>query len=204
MRITRLAVLASAAALLAACSDTPTATNANKKPSDLSLVTFTKGDGTIPVHPASSVQTPAGPRFICDPTYDTCPTPLPLANFQYGSYTEQSTSGSTKSVHLVAWSDNYAHIDNMELTAYFKSVGGDGSLGCSATPQQYDSGYTSGFGSWFVDHYTIYLENFASYPTTATFVWEVDGEHTFYASSGYGTTRYSDVDTFYSSARTCY
>ncbi|HSU13014.1 hypothetical protein [Longimicrobium sp.] len=204
MRFTRITLLASAAALLAACSDSPVSTR-DARPSDLSLVTFSKGDGTIPVHPASSpATTPPGPRFICNPEYEECPTRLPRASFQYGSYTEQSTSGFTKSVHLVAWSDNYANIDDMELTAHFKSVGGDGSLGCSATPQQYEQDSTSGFGSWFVDHYTIYLENFASYPASSVFVWEVAGDHTFYASSGYGVALYSDVGTFYSSARVCY
>jgi hypothetical protein len=201
MRLTRVAAFAAATALLAACAETPTQSRTGSL-YDLSKVRFTRV--TSPAHPASGVKAPAEPRFICNPNLEECPTPLPLADFDYGSFTDQSTSGNTKTVSLTAWSDQYAHIDDMELTAHFKSVGAQGPSGCGATPAQFDQDYTSGFGTWWVDHWTIYLGYTANYASSSSYVWQVSGDHTFYASSGYGATRYSDVGTFYSSASVCY
>lgn len=201
MRITRIAAFAAAAVVLAACADTPTA-GRDGSLYDLSKVRFTRV--TTPEHPASNVSAPSEPRFVCNPDLEECPEPLPRATYYYGAFTSQSTSGSTKTVSMTAWSDQYAHIDNMALTAHFKSVGAQGGSGCNATPSQYDQQSTSGFGTWWVDHWTIYLGNTANYASSASFVWQVTGDHTFYAEDGWGVTLYSSVGTFHSSAKTCY
>lgn len=199
----RAAAVASAA-LLAACQDSPT--GARGSIYDLSGVKITKGTGEIPNTAAHRVRHPASqqPRFICDPDYGCTPPFRPLATFDYGSYTEQSTSGSTKSVHLVAWSDNYAHITTMSLTGSFKSVGGSGAQGCNATPGQFASETVSGIGSVWGDHRTLFVERTGSYASSATYVWQVDGEHSFTADIGYSVDGHMRTGTFYSSARTCY
>jgi hypothetical protein len=206
MTSTRLlcATALASAAILAACQDSPV--SSGRSIYDLSGVKITAGSGERPNIDAHRVRNPrlAAPRYVCDPDYGCTPIPRPEATFDYGSYTEQSTSGSTKSVHLVAWSDNYAHISNMSLTGSFKSVGGSGPQGCNATPAQFASQTVSGIGSVWGDHRTLYVERNSSYASSATYVWQVDGEHTFTADIGYSVDGYYRTGTFYSTARTCY
>jgi len=198
-------LLLAGGALLAACQDSPVASRTDASLYDLSGVTITSGDGSLPNIDAHRVRHPATtPRFICDPDYGCHPIPRPLASFDYGSYTEQSTSGSTKSVHLVAWNDNYAHITTVSVTGSFKSVGGSGASGCNATPAQFATETKSGTGTTWGDHLTLFVERNSSYASSAVYVWQVDGEHYFQADLGYSVDGYNRSGTFYSSARTCY
>jgi hypothetical protein len=199
----RAAALASAAAL-AACQDSPVASG--RSIYDLSGVKITAGTGELPNIDAHRVRhtAQAKPRFVCDPDYGCTPPYRPPATFDYGSYTEQSLSGSTKSVHLVAWSDNYAHVSTMSLTGSFKSVGGSGAQGCNATPAQFASETVSGIGSVWGNHRTLFVERTGSYASSSTYVWQVDGDHYFAADIGYSVDGYARSGTFYSSARTCY
>ncbi|HET6763534.1 MAG TPA: hypothetical protein VFH27_07670 [Longimicrobiaceae bacterium] len=204
MRLKTLALLVPAAALMAACQDQPVA-SADRSLYDMSDVRVTRGDGTgghLMEHglPSAARSTP---RFMCDA--NGCdPRPRPLASFDYGSYTEQSTSGGNKSVHLVAWSDNYAHINTMSITGSFRSVGGSGPSGCNATPSQFDSETQSGAGNPWGGHLTLFVERTATYPSSQTWVYEVVGSHYFQASLGYSVDGYYRDDTFSSSAKTCY
>lgn len=173
---------------------------------DLSGVKITAGTGERPNIDAHRVRRPhqTSQRFVCDPDYGCTPPYRTPATFDYGSFSEQSLSGSTKSVHLVAWSDNYAHISNMSLTGSFKSVGGSGPQGCNASPAQFASQTVSGIGSVWGDHRTLFVERTGSYASSSTYVWQVDGEHTFTSDVGYSVDGYYRTGTFYSSARTCY
>lgn len=200
----RTTALTLAAAALAACQDSPVASRGSLY--DLSAVKITAGTGARPnieAHRQRQARE-AAPRLICDPDYGCQPRPRPMATFDYGSYAEPSISGSTKSVHLVSWSDNYLHISNMVVSASFKSVGGTGSQGCNATPAQFATASTSGIGSVWDDHRTLWVERTATYASSGTFVWQVDGTHTFVADLGYSVDGYYRSGDFYSTARTCY
>jgi hypothetical protein len=200
----RVAAFVTAATILAACQDSPVASG--RSIYDLSKVKITTGTGALPNIDAHRTRHPAvsQPRFVCDPDYGCGPSPRPEATFDYGSYTEQSTSGSSKSVHLVAWSDNYAHIATMSVTGSFKSVGGSGAQGCSATPAQFATETASGIGSVWGNHRTLFVERTGTYASSGTYVWQVDGTHYFQADLGYSVDGYYRSGTFYSSARTCY
>jgi len=200
----RAAAFVVAATVLAACQDSPA--GAGRSIYDLSQVKITAGTGERPNIDAHRTRNAARqqPRFVCDPDYGCTPLPRPEATFDYGAYTEQSTSGSNKSVHLVAWSDNYAHINTMSVTGSFKSVGGSGAQGCNATPAQFATETVSGIGSVWGDHRTLFVERTGTYASSATYVWQVDGTHYFQASLGYSVDGSYRSGTFYSSARTCY
>lgn len=201
----RIALLASTAAVVAACADTSPTSAVEKSLYDLSGVTITKGDGTVPQHTRSVRKLPVQPQAICyqgDPGYCD-PIERPLADFDYGPDYYGTNDGVYKYAHIAAWSDNYAHIDNMTLTVHFLSVGAQGSQGCNATPAQFDQETVSGFGTPWGNHYSIWAERNASYGASAAFVWGVDGDHTFDASAGYSVDGYANVGTFYSSGRLC-
>jgi len=208
MLLKHIALLASAAAVAAACSDASPAGPVERSLYDLSGVKITHGTGAVPVHgrgvrgvqPTQPMQ-PASLCYVdgyCDP-----PREKPLADFDYGPDYFGYVDGSVKQVHIAGWSDNYANIDNMILTVHFLSVGGQGPQGCNATPAQFDQETVSGFGTPWGDHYSIWAERYATYEATATFVWGIDNEHTFDASAGYSVDGYSNVGTFYSSGRLC-
>ena len=207
MRFAHTAGVVMAAALLSACSDTsPVAPKDSSSLYDMSSVTVSRGNGTVPPHGAGMRATGVAPRYVCyqTPEGGYCePISRPLADFDYGPDYYGSNNGTTKQVHIAAWSDNYAHIDNMILTVHFKSVGGQGSQGCNATPQQFDQETVSGFGTPWGNHYSIWAERNLSYPSSETWVWGVSGDHTFDASAGYSVDGYANVGTFYSSGKLC-
>lgn len=207
MRFTRTALAAAAALVLAACQDTPVAAPAaDDDLYDLSKVTITQGDGSVPDIPKTGRRAPADPRLVCYPDgeCEVYPRPKPLAGFDYGSYHETSFYGTSKQVHLVAWSDNYSNIESMTITGIFKSVGGQGPQGCNATPAEFTRQTKTGIGQPWGNYLTLFVERYATYPNTSTFVWQVDGEHYFLARTGYSVDGYYRSGTFYSSARVCY
>ncbi|HET6230888.1 MAG TPA: hypothetical protein VFE05_12520 [Longimicrobiaceae bacterium] len=206
MRFVRYAMLVPAAAIMAACSDaSPVSPRDTQSLYDMSSVTISNGTGAAPQHARTIRSAPPKARFICYVDGECIRPARPMATYDYGDDVGGSTSGSTKSVEMNSWSDNYQGISNMALTSHFKSVGGQGSQGCNATPQQFESASTSGFGTTWGDHYSIWITRYATYPTSETWVWQLDGDHTFYSAVGYsvdGNTQASD--TFYSSGRLCY
>ena len=210
MRLRYFAVLASVAAL-SACDESPVATT-QSGPSDLSLVTFTNGTPSANRQPgvrAQGLHRPSAVLYPCVeyPDYpEPCtPPPKPEASFDYGSMFEFPTPPSgSKKISLLAWSDAYDNIENMSITGIFKSVGGDGPQGCNAVPQEFERETQSGPGvpwSWYL---SIWVSREAVYPSTARFVWGVDGQHTFTAELGYSVDGYYRTGTFYSSARYCH
>lgn len=203
----RIALLASVALVAAACSDTsPAGPSEAKSPFDLAHVTITRGNGTVPVHGRGLRKLqPTQPRAVCyqDGYCDPFPREKPLADFDYGPDYYGTNNGVTKYAHIAGWSDNYAHIDNMILTVHFLSVGGQGSQNCNATPSQFDQETVSGFGTAWGNHYSIWAERNATYPSSSTFVWGIDNEHTFDASAGYSVDGFANIGTFYSSGRLC-
>jgi hypothetical protein len=190
---------------VSACSDVSPVTPGAPDPlHDMSNVVIDRGDGTVPDHGPGLRGSQPTTSAICFPDPDPCPPrEKPLADFDYGPDYFGYSSGGTKYVHIAAWSDNYANIDNMILTAHFKSVGGQGPQGCNATPAQFDQETVSGFGTPWGNHYSIWAERNLTYPATETWVWGVNGDHTFDASAGYSVDGYANVGTFYSSGKLC-
>ncbi|HSU13015.1 hypothetical protein [Longimicrobium sp.] len=198
MRLKTITLLVPAAALLAACSDSPTAArSAGKSLYDMSSVTITRGPGKE--IPADRQRQAAPPRFLCTIDGECTLPPKPMADYDYWSSVSGSTSGYSKLVDMYATSWGGTGITSMSLTAHFKSVGGQGSQGCSATPQQFEQETVTGTTG------TISSERFASYPSNETWVWGVDGDHAFTTTFGYSLDgERQRSGTFYSSARLCY
>ena len=198
-------VLLAAAVALAACQDSAVAPE-QADLYDLSKVQITKGDGSAPSL-ESRKGTGLKARTViepCHPDYGCPQSPKPLADFDYGPYIEQGYSGSNKRVLIMAWSDNHANIQSMTLTGIFKSVGGQGAQGCNATPAEFSRETKSGAGVPYSTYLSLWVERTALYPSTSTFVWQVDGQHYFLANLGYSVDGYNRSGTFYSSARTCF
>jgi hypothetical protein len=202
MRFTRAALLVSAAALLAACQDSPTTSNLSPnarfnwyKPSDYAAHGITQvghAKGTLGAQNN-------GPRAIIPPCDIDCP--YEYADFDYGSYTSNSTDYTWKYVQLNSYSDSYYAINALRLTVYYDVAGAQSGSYCNNTPSQYDSDATQyGYG----DGVTLTGGRSASYNYSASFVWRVRGSHYFSATSGYSVDGYRVSRTFSSSASVCY
>ena len=195
------AVLVASAALLTACQDSPVASS-EQDLYDLSKVTITAG-GDRPNVGAAGRRASIQPFTPCyDP--DPCQVEKPLATFDYGPYIEQGYSGSSKQVSLTAWSDNHANIQSMTVTGIFKSVGGSGPQGCNATPAEFARQSVSGPGTPWSTWLSLWVTRTSTYASSGTYVWQVDGQHYFLATSGYSVDGYNRSGTFYSSGRTCF
>jgi hypothetical protein len=211
MRLTHLAAFASLAAL-AACSDAPLTQPEAADLYDLSEVTLltpeqyaAHGIASRPTtHPAT--ETPSflidGPCQIDVP--DSCggggdpPEPQEAdVDFWGGVFNESTYYG--KSVRLHAKSDAHNNMDQTTLTVSFRSVGGQGSYGCSATPAQFASETKTAYGA----PVHVESERYASYATNMTFVWEVKSSHKFIANYGYVLPNGVRTYTFGSGGRLC-
>jgi hypothetical protein len=201
MRFIRATLLVSAAALLAACQDSPTTSSLSPnarfnwyKPSQYAAHGITQIG-----HAKGVLGAENGPRAMlpyCDPDcyYD-------LADFDYGSYTSNWTDGYWKYVQLNSYSDTYNGINSFRLTVYYDNVGAQSGSYCNNTPAQYDSDPTQyGYG----DGASLSGGRSASYNPSASFVWRVRGSHFFSAASGYSVDGYRISRTFGSSASVCY
>lgn len=192
MRLTHLAVLASLAAL-SACSDAPITQAEPTDLFDMSQVTILTPDqyaahgiSALPLSQPAS-QSPLflidGPCEIDNP--DSCgggePYNPPEADADWWGGVFNESSCCTKSVRLHAKSDAHNNMDNSILTVSFRSVGGQGSSGCYATPAQFASETKSAPGA------PVHLvsERYASYANSMVFVWEVKSTHKFTANYGY-------------------
>lgn len=197
MRISTLAVLVPAAALLAACADQPAGPSAGDASLyDMSHVTITRGDGSgIVVRPHAST---AKPRFLCTIDGECTLPPKPMADYDFWSGVDTYNDGTYKQAHLYSYSWGGTGISSMSLTAHYKSVGGQGPYGCSATPAQFEQETVTGTTG------TIGSERYATYPSAENWVWGVDGDHFFQTTIGYSLDgERQRTGTFYSSARVC-
>jgi hypothetical protein len=210
MRLIHLATLASIAAL-AACSDTPiTQAEATTDLYDLSQVTLlTPGD--YAAHGIAATPSPeiiqaqgAQPMFVEQPCYfEPCPDPEPYdppvaaVDFWGGVFNESVSY--EKRARLHAKSDAHNNMDQTILTISYRSVGGQGPYGCSATPAQFDSDYLVSYGA----PVHVQGERYASYANTMTFVWEVKSSHKFIANAGYVLPNGVRTYTFGSGGKRC-
>ena len=210
MRSTHLALCASLAAL-AACSDSPVTQPEARDAYDMSAVTVLTPDqyAAHGIAPLPASRAPRAPSFLIqDPCRiddpDSCggggePPEPQVANVDFwgGVFNESSYYG--KSVRLHAKSDAHNNMDQTTLTVSFRSVGGQGSYGCSATPAQFASETKVAYGA----PVHVESERYASYATTMTFVWEVKSSHKFTANYGYVLPNGNRTYTFGSGGRLC-
>lgn len=210
MRKLYLAVVATAA--LAACQDAPTTTPAAADLYDMSKVTvLTPAQRAEKGIAQPSFQAPAGraslalqPCIQYPDYYEPCgpiePVEKPIAYYDYYTHIDTYGNGYSKWVDMWAYAQGHENIASLVLTISYRSVGGQGPSGCSATPAQFDSDYFTASGS----PSDLRGSRYASYDAGMTFVWETYSTQKFTAVYGYSIDGYNRILTLPASHRVCH
>lgn len=210
MRLTHAAACA-ALVVLAACQDSPVMQSGREKPTDLSKVTILKpADYAAHGITDPTVHQNDGPRMVIDgPCYPDDPTscggggtppPPPRASLDYFTSNDHTNNGVTKTSLMWSYSQAHTNMESMVLRLSYQVVGAQDWKGCGATPSQFDSDYLVAFGS----PQELRGSRYASYNSSAAFVWRIQGQHTFTANYGYTVDGTNRSRTFTSSNTTCW
>ena len=206
MRLKVLALIASVSAL-AACQDTATApADASADLHDMSRVTVLtpaerdargiaqpsfKGPGKPAALLACRIDEPCEPRE---------PVEKPVAYYDYYTHIDTYGDGYSKWVDMWAYAQGHEHIANLTLSISYRSVGGQGPSGCSATPAEFDNDYFSQAGS----PSDLRGSRYASYSAGMTWVWETYSVQVFTAEYGWSIDGYNRVRSLPASHRVCH